>query len=364
MNTTYGSSKIGVGIIGLSASGGWAAQAHLPALTAVPGFGLKALSASNGESARRAATKFGVPYAAESATDLVERDDVDLVVVAVKVPEHYELVSAALAAGKDVYCEWPLGNGLDEAEQLAAAAEAAGRRAFVGLQARSSPTVRFIRDLIADGYIGEPLSTSVIASGGQWGGITNSRNKYQCDARSGASLLSIPFGHTIDGLTMVLGEFEDLVSVTATRRSHALDTDTGQRVPVTVSDQIAVSGTLGGGAVASVHFRGGRSRGTNLLWEINGTDGDIVVTGDIGHLQLAQLTVQGVNGDGKSLAELSVPHRYNLSPGLSGTAGPATNLANAYAQVHRDLVEATQTVPDFHHAVRRHKMLERIACQA
>ena len=49
----------------------------------------------------------------------MESPEVDLVVVTVKVPHHRELVPSALEAGKHVYCEWPLGNGLAEARKLA-----------------------------------------------------------------------------------------------------------------------------------------------------------------------------------------------------------------------------------------------------
>jgi len=47
-----------------------------------------------------------------------------------------------------------------------------------------------------------------------------------------------------------------------------------------------VIGTLKSGAAISIHYRGGMSKGTNFLWEINGTEGDIQVTGNIGHGQL------------------------------------------------------------------------------
>lgn len=45
--------------------------------------------------------------------------EVDVVVVTVKVPRHSAIVREAIAAGKHVCCEWPLGNGLDEALELA-----------------------------------------------------------------------------------------------------------------------------------------------------------------------------------------------------------------------------------------------------
>ncbi|MER7187713.1 Gfo/Idh/MocA family oxidoreductase, partial [Streptomyces hyaluromycini] len=110
---------IGVGIIGLGAHGSWAERSHLPALRAVPGYELRALSTSSKESAERSGQVHGVPRVFGSAAELAACDEVDLVVVAVKVPHHRELVRTALSAGKSVLCEWPLGNGLAEAEDMA-----------------------------------------------------------------------------------------------------------------------------------------------------------------------------------------------------------------------------------------------------
>lgn len=58
--------------------------------------------------------------------DLLNAPEVDIVTVTTKVPHHFELVQAAIAAGKHVYCEWPLGNGLEEAERLARIAKDRG----------------------------------------------------------------------------------------------------------------------------------------------------------------------------------------------------------------------------------------------
>ncbi len=98
-----------VGIIGLSANGGWAARAHVPALAALDGYELRALSASSEESARAAGAKFGVPLTFGSAAEPARSEEVDLVVVTVKVPHHRELIVPALEAGKPVLSEWPLG---------------------------------------------------------------------------------------------------------------------------------------------------------------------------------------------------------------------------------------------------------------
>lgn len=352
---------LGVGIIGLSAGGGWAAQAHLPALAQVDGYRLAALAASSMDSARRAGEQFGVGHVFDDPAALAGCDDVDLVVVTVKVPQHRELVQSALAAGKSVLCEWPLGNGLAEAEEMTAAAAGAGVRGFVGLQARSAPAIRYVRDLVADGYVGEVLSSSVIGSGGNWGPVIDSRNAYTLDCRTGASMLTIPFGHTMDAVAMTLGELSEVAATTAIRRPQVLNRDTGEMIPSTVADQIAVSGVLESGAVLSAHYRGGQSRGTNLLWEINGTDGDIVITAGTGHLQMATTTVRGANGKDTELRELTVPASYHLvDPAALADNPRALNVANAYAQIRADLAEGTRVAPTFEDAVVRHRFLDGI----
>jgi predicted dehydrogenase len=53
--------------VGLSASGGWAATAHVLALAGIDGYELRALSASSAESARAAGEKYAVPLAFGSA---------------------------------------------------------------------------------------------------------------------------------------------------------------------------------------------------------------------------------------------------------------------------------------------------------
>src|SRR5439155_16577654 len=99
-----------------------------------------------------------------------------------------------------VYCEWPLGNGLKEAEGLAALAKKKGVLAVAGLQARSAPSVAYVRDLITQGYVGEVLSTTLIGSGMGWGPTVPAYNAYLNDKKNGASMLSNEIGHAADAL--------------------------------------------------------------------------------------------------------------------------------------------------------------------
>src|SRR5437773_4627006 len=155
MTTTNknGDKRIRVGIIGANPDRGWAAEAHIPALKSLSDdFEITALSTSRRESADAARKLFGVPVAFDNHQDLVNRADVDVVTITVKVPHHLDLATAALEAGKAVYCEWPLGNGLMEAQALAALAKNKGILAVVGLQARAAPSVAYVRDLVKQGY--------------------------------------------------------------------------------------------------------------------------------------------------------------------------------------------------------------------
>ncbi|MET8008881.1 Gfo/Idh/MocA family oxidoreductase [Streptomyces sp. NPDC005271] len=350
-----------VGIVGLSARGGWAATAHVPALAALDGYELRALSASSEESARAAGAAHDVPLTFGSAGELARSEEVDLVVVTVKVPHHRELIVPALEAGKAVLSEWPLGNGLAQAEELAALAEARGVRTAVGLQARSAPPLRYLRDLIADGYVGRVLSTTVVGSGRHWGPTFDEGSDYLLDRANGATLLSIPFGHTADAVAMVLGEFAEFSATTATVRTEVRHATTGQTLPKTAEDQIAVTGTLESGAVAALHFRGGTSRATDFHWEINGTEGDLVVKAESRALWMGRITLHGGRGQDTGLTELPVPAAYETLPQLAGrSTEPAYNVAYAYAQLLDDLTQGTRQTPGFAHAARHHRFLDRI----
>src|SRR5439155_2684217 len=227
----------------------------IPALKSLSDdFEITALSTSRRESADDASKLFGVPVAFDNHQDLVNSGEVAVVAVTVKVPYHLELATAALGAGKAVYCEWPLGNGLQEAETLAALAKSKGVLAVTGLQARSAPSVAYVRDLVEQGYVGKVLSTTLIGSGMGWGPTVEAYNAYLNDAKNGATMLSIPLGHAADALCYCLGEARELSATMTVRRKWFTVVQTGERKPMSTDDQICVSGLLEGGAAFSIHY--------------------------------------------------------------------------------------------------------------
>lgn len=372
---------IGVGIVGVKPGVSWSANGHIPAIRSLPQYQLRALSTTRRESAEAAAEHFSVPQAFDDNAMLAGSPDVDVVVVAVNVPSHFDAVIKAIDAGKTVYCEWPLARNLEEAEEMARRAKQKGVRTVVGLQARSAPLVNYLRDLIAQGYIGDVLSTSMIASGVNWGGAVDQHHTYTIDPADGATLLSIAVGHAVDTLCYCLGEFRDVAAIQAIRRPtfKLLDADgmptgvaqqyreaiwgAGHDVERKVADQVAFNGTLESGAVASVHFRGGVCRGTNLLWEINGTVGDLRVTGWAGLVEMIDLELFGAQAEEETLQPLAVPSQYDLAPAGSAS-GPAANLTQAYIRLASDIDTGTTSCPSFDDAVKTHRLLDAVSRSA
>jgi predicted dehydrogenase len=348
---------LGVGIVGLTPGRSWAARAHVPALRALPDFELVGVASSSPETAAAAAQALGIPRSYASVRELVRDPSVDIVAVTVKVPHHREIVDAALDAGKSVYCEWPLGTGLADAEAMADTAARLGLRTAIGLQARSSPTIRYVRDLVRGGFVGEVLSTTMVGSSGSMGASESEHLAYLNDLANGANVLTIPFGHAIDALCWVLGEFREVTATLATRRTTYVVTETQETRTRDIADQVIVSGTLASGIAVAAHYRGGSSRATNFRWEINGADGDLEITAPSGQAQATQLTLRGARGASRDMELMPVPVDYRATP--AELSGPAVNVAEAYARFAQGPAAADQ-IPDFDDAVRLHRLIDAI----
>ncbi|UKJ76708.1 Gfo/Idh/MocA family protein [Azospirillum brasilense] len=346
---------IRVGIIGVHPDRGWASTAHVPALRELPQFRLSALSHSRIETAKASAEKFGFEHAVSSSDELVNHPDVDLVVVTVRVPEHLHLVTAALQAGKSVFSEWPLGMNLRDAETMNALAAEKGVSAMIGLQTRANPTLRHMRELIKQGYLGEVLSASVIGSGITWGEELDEAFRYTLDPSKGASMLHVPFAHTIDALLFALGE--DFLSVSGTlvrRRQTIRMSGSKEVVPLDVADQIAFSGRLTSGGLVTCHFRGGLSRATNFHVEINGTRGDLLLTSPVGYVGLGGFKLMGAQAD-ETLHPIAVPEGFSADDNVL-----AGNVRKLYELIASDMTSGTLQSPTFGDAVKLHRLINAI----
>jgi predicted dehydrogenase len=351
---------IRIGVIGATPARGWGTAAHLPALQALEEFEVTAVATTRLATARATAEVFGVPLAFADDAELVSHPEVDAVAITVRVPEHDRLIRVALAAGKHVFSEWPLGVDLGQAVALADLAQASGVHHIVGLQGYQAPGALFVRELIENGDIGQPLTVSVVAAGGPAGRRIPQANAYATDVAAGATVLSISTGHILATLARAVGGFRQVSAVVALINKETTVIETGQTVPVTAPDQVVLAGRLEGGAVASIAVQGGSAPVTpGFELRIVGTEATLVVRpatpGGI-HITDWAISISKPRG---SAADLPVPGRFSPIP-AAVPAGPPRNVAVLYREFARAISYGQPAAPDFVTAVRYHQLLENI----
>ncbi len=376
---------LGVGIIGANPDRGWGLLAHIPGLMAMPEYRLTGVATTRMETARRTAEMFSVPHAFSDPYELIDHPDVDVVAITVKVPNHHKFAMAAIKAGKHVYCEWPLGNGLAETEELADAARSRGICTAIGLQGRSSPAIAQARDMIANGYIGRPIASSMVVTAEHLNDVMPMELETLLYPEHGTTMFTVHFGHCSDLVCSVLGEFKHLSAEFSTQRTAVTIAEDGRKVQGRAPDHIALAGMLENGASASIHLRGGHSRGFNALWEINGTEGDLIITGDFGNMHIVPLRLEGGHrGDGEDLKATASPMsdggatssssgQRELAPIAidpkyfwvdQSIGGPTFNVAQTYALLARDILTGSRDCPNFDDALVRHRLLDAAARSA
>jgi predicted dehydrogenase len=385
---------IRVGLVGANPERGWAARSHLPALAGHADVELVAVATTRRDSADEAARRWGARHAFADAYQLIGHPDVDLVTVAVRVPYHEELVTAAIKAGKHVYCEWPLVVTAAQARELRDLAETRGVRTAVGLQARHNPRVRALRRLVADGQVGEVLSaTLTYAAPSPFRTAIPPGMEWMADVGQGANVLTISGGHALDMLRYVLGTVTQVSGILATR-THVSG--------VTSPDQVLVQAVLDGGAVASAHVQWGGPESTGLRLEIHGTAGRLVLSADQS-LAASPLRITdgagepvdldrpggdtGTDGDAQDGDHGPRPGGGALPGGGEGGSGalpgggeggsgalpgggngpaelPAANVARLYAAFAGSIRTGAPFAPDFSTALSLHELLDAIRVSA
>ncbi len=360
-----GSGVIRVGIIGASADPwAWASTAHVPALKALPEYDLVAVASRNQANAEAAAAAHGVPRPYGDYTEMLRQPDIDLVCVSTSSVHHHEFVMAAIAAGKHVFCEWPFGTSLAEAEEMRDAAHARGVRTLVGLQTRYAPMVAYVQELIAQGYVGEVWSVVFHRANDQTArkDVTPEYLQFLERANAGLRILG---GHGLDTLAAYVGEFVD-VQATMEIGLKQLRLTTGELAPVTHKDQIVVQGRLAGNAVVSAMLKQNSPTYKPFHLEISGSVGALVITTGDDLLPAARhpgipydLKLHGTPALGAPFAPLAVPSVHYRVP-AAVPRGQPLDVAHMYSDFARSLADGTPCETDFDHGVRRHTLLATI----
>ena len=266
--------QIQVGIVGASAQKSWAHVSHVPAINGLTGLRLAAVATRNEQSARKAAEAFGADRWFSDPLAMINDDQVDVITISVRVPAHRELVLAALSAGKAVYCEAPLGRTVAEAEEMANAV--GSLHTAIGLQGRLNPAVRRAAELLSSGKIGRPLNARIVSATTGFGPEIHSSHDLFNKTVSGANLLTITAGHTLDLIEAVLGQVTEVDALTETLWPAVKLSDTGAHSVRETPDHIDVLGRTRSGAVFTADISGGVApEDARFTLEIRGSEGGL-----------------------------------------------------------------------------------------
>ncbi len=349
---------IGYGFMGAAHSQGWR--------TAPRVFGLPAevqmavVVGRNAEAVADAASRWGW---AESATDwreVIARDDIDIVDIVTPGDSHAEIAIAALTAGKHVLCEKPLANTVAEAQAMAdaaATASAAGIRAMVGFTYRRVPAITFMRDLIAEGVVGE-IQQVRAAYRQDWLVDPDAPLAWRLQKEhAGSGALGDIGAHAIDTTQFVTGLAVAAVSGTVdtiVKQRPLLASGSGLSGTaadgygeVTVDDVAIFTGRLGNGALASfeaTRFATGRKNALTI--EVSGTKGALVF--DLEELNSLSFYDRTAPADRQGFTTILVTEPEHPYVGAWWPAGHILGYEHAFSHQVKDLVEGIVTNTDPH----------------
>ncbi len=331
--------RIQVGLLGDDES---ALDDHLAVLSILPDYELMGLHQLSPTSNHTQSDAFGPKFG--SAKELISHPDVDLVAVVGASPLARDHVRDAIAAGKDVFCDWHVLSDARTAYELASLAESSSIRDIVGLFPRVSQATRYVGDLLAEGFVRNVCSVRLYAN--LAGAKASPPTSFPNSARPISPIAELAV-HFLDALFSIVGWPRHVSSVVGSRDTPGDTTSTTARLR-----QLCAIGVLEGDGVFSAHFD-----------EWSGPPAvQIDIAGDGGKLKIEAAT--NYNGENVAIEAfrqgddrpqlLAIPRSYKW---ISSQQVPprAVGLANLYASFARDLHDGTQRAPTLDDAV---KMLE------
>jgi predicted dehydrogenase len=242
--------------VGVLGAGAWARGAHLPGYLRDPRCRVVAIADTEVDRAREAARECGVPTATADARELIGRDDIDLIDVCTPSHTHFELAWAALEAGKHVLCEKPVAYDFRDTLRARDLARSKGLKTKVGLTFRYSPAMRYMRQLVAEGFVGTPFIFNGYEQNSQWLDPMNPLRQVDPDADQSVLQVSSLEGYgapIIDLAHVFVGA--DLAQVVGTMRNFIPDRmvrATNRMMRMNIDDGDIFLGEFTNGALCSI----------------------------------------------------------------------------------------------------------------
>jgi predicted dehydrogenase len=266
------SGPVGVGVIGA----GVISDTYLENLRSFPDVTVVIVGDLIEERAKSQAEKHGVP-AWGSAEDVLAHDDVQVVVNLTIPAAHLEISSAAIAAGKHVWSEKPLGLDRVGGAQLLADASAKGLRVGSAPDTILGPGFQTAKRAIQEGVIGEPMfATTTFQTAGP--DLWHPSPAFLFAQGAGPLLDMGPY--YFSGLVSLFGPVERVAALgrkKAEERVIHSGPDAGTTFPVEVPTSLQVLTSFAAGQQASSLLSFDSALERHGIFEVHGSEGSLVI---------------------------------------------------------------------------------------
>lgn len=297
---------------------------HLPALRQVSDFAVTAVVSRKAENAHAAARQYGATISTTDYREVVERSDIDAVIVATPPHMHHTMTMAALAAGKHVLCEKPMARTVAEAKDMTRMAERAGSVSMINHEFRFIPARAYARELIDGGFIGEPYSASMSFYRSSLNDPKGVPFTWLMERDKAGGMLGAIGSHHIDSLRWWFGDIRAASGALATMVKKRRAGDSNQMLNVDSDDNFALVLQFQNGAIGTIHYSATAAHEPSDLIVLSGSDGTLVLTAD-GRIQGGR--------KGQMIADLMIPEQYirGAATGNHPLIHPTVYLLRAWA---------------------------------
>src|SRR6266700_3984830 len=149
-----------MGLIGAGRIG----RIHAEHLTSrIPSADLIMVADALGEAARECAERYAIPFATPDYRAVLDRSDIQAVVIGSSTDTHARIIEEAAQAGKHIFCEKPIALDLSSIDQALDAVERAGVQLQIGFNRRFDANYARVRQAVAQGEIGQPCMLHIIS---------------------------------------------------------------------------------------------------------------------------------------------------------------------------------------------------------
>jgi len=216
--------ELRLGLIGTGNIG----RAHLSALTSLKAanlvnINLEAICDIDDNSLSRVAAEYNILNTYLDYQELINSNKVDVIYVCTPTSKRTDIVKAAAAAGKAIYCEEPLANSCPQARTLMAVTQDANVPSSSGLLLRYDPFILFAKQLLQKHDFGKPMLAHIRADH-QYSDEYDEVNKWRGETQiAGGGTLSEHCIHDIDILSWFFGEVSEVQAKVGFVSGHGVE---------------------------------------------------------------------------------------------------------------------------------------------